>query len=91
MKEELNRSKVKLGNFDSTVGLDRGAGKIKEICWYFTKMIFFLSAFPWPSSIKCSLLRFFGAKVGSGVNIKPRVNIHFPWKLVVGNDVWIGE
>ena len=89
--EELNRSKVKLANFDSTVGLDRCAGKLKEICWYFTKMIFFLSAMPWPSSIKCSLLRLFGAKVGSGVNIKPRVNIHFPWKLTVGNDVWIGE
>lgn len=91
MEERLHRSKVNLGGFNSTVGLDRGAGKLKEICWYFIKMIFFLSAFPYPSSLKCSLLRLFGAKVGSGVNIKPRVNIHFPWKLVLGDHVWIGE
>lgn len=85
------RSKVNLGGFNAAIGLDRGAGKLKEISWYFIKMIFFLSAFPWPNSLKCSLLRLFGAKVGSGVIIKPRVNIHFPWKLTAGNDVWIGE
>lgn len=33
----------------------------------------------------------FGASIGSRVYIKPRINIHFPWKLKVGNDVWIGE
>jgi len=90
--EELaHSSKVNLAGFNSAIGLDRGAGKLKEISWYFIKMIFFLSAMPYPSSFKCSLLRLFGARVGTGVNIKPRVNIHFPWKLVIGNDVWIGE
>jgi putative colanic acid biosynthesis acetyltransferase WcaF len=29
--------------------------------------------------------------VGRGVVIKPRVNIHLPWKLVVGDFAWIGE
>ena len=37
------------------------------------------------------LLRLFGASVGSNVVIKPRVNIHFPWKLIIDNNVWIGE
>ena len=54
-------------------------------------MVFFLSAFPFPSSLKTWLLKFFGAKVGQGVIIKPRVNIHMPWKLNIGDDVWIGE
>ena len=84
-------SGVRLAAFDAAVGLDRGAGKLKEILWYLVKVVFFLSALPWPSTFKCSLLRVFGAKIGKGVNIKPRVNIHFPWKLIVGNDVWIGE
>jgi putative colanic acid biosynthesis acetyltransferase WcaF len=91
MENTLQTSKVKLGGFDASIGLDRGAGKLKEISWYFVKMIFFLSATPWPNTLKKALLKGFGAKIGDGVVIKPRVNIHFPWKLVVGNDVWIGE
>jgi len=86
-----NNSKVNLKDFNASVGLDRGAGKFKEVVWYFFKMIFFLSSFPFPTKLKCSILRWFGAKVGTGVVIKPRVNIHFPWKLTIGNDVWIGE
>lgn len=84
-------SKVNLGDFDAAAGLDRGAGKLKEITWYFVKVIFFLSAIPYPNSWKRTLLKLFGAKVGQGVIIKPRVNIHFPWKLVIGDHVWIGE
>jgi len=91
MADEIHKSKVNLGGFNSSIGLDRGAGKLKEISWYLVKTIFFLSALPYPNALKCGLLRLFGAKVGTGVNIKPRVNIHFPWKLILGNDVWIGE
>jgi len=43
------------------------------------------------SSIKCTLLRFFGAGVGKGVNIKPSVNIKYPWRLIIGDYTWIGE
>lgn len=85
------RSKVSLAEFDSSVGINRGASRIKEIFWYLTKMCFFLSAFPFPTKFKVIILRMFGAKVGRGVVIKPRVNIHFPWKLDIGNHVWIGE
>jgi len=84
-------SKVKLAEFNSGVGLNRGASKLKEVSWYFIKMLFFLTAFPFPNAMKRSLLKIFGAKVGDGVVIKPRVNIHMPWKLSIGNDVWIGE
>lgn len=91
MMAETQQSKVNLGGFNSAIGLERGAGKIKEMTWYLVKVVFFLSALPYPNGFKCLLLRLFGAKIGSGVIIKPRVNIHFPWKLEVGNDVWIGE
>lgn len=84
-------SRVRLDRFDSKIGLDRGASKVKEIIWYLCKIIFFLSAFPWPNSLKRKLLKMFGAVVGEGVVIKPRVNIHFPWKLKLGDHCWLGE
>ena len=36
-------------------------------------------------------MKCFGAKIGSGVIIKPSVNIKYPWKLIIGNHCWIGE
>lgn len=36
-------------------------------------------------------MRLFGAKIGKGVVIKPKVNIKYPWRLEVGNYTWIGE
>ena len=85
------KSNVCLSSFNSSLGLKRGRSKGVEIIWYLCKVLFFLSAFPYPSGFKVILLRLFGAKLGKGVIIKPRVNIHFPWKLTVGDDVWIGE
>lgn len=84
-------SRVRLDLFDSSSGLDRGASKAKEGIWYIVKLVFFLSALPYPSKLKAYLLRLFGAKIGKNVVIKPRVNIHLPWKLSIGNDVWLGE
>jgi len=62
-----------------------------EGLWYALKCVFLLTPIPWPSSFKCALLRAFGARIGRGVHIKPRVNIHFPWKLRIGDFTWIGE
>ena len=59
--------------------------------WFLTKVVFFTSSIPWPSTVKAALLRRFGATVGSGVLLRHRINIHMPWKLVIGDDCWIGE
>lgn len=91
MNPENAPSRVRLASFNAKQNYDSGAGKAKIIVWYLVKMCFFLTAFPFPSGLKAVLLRLFGAKVGRGLVIKPRVNIHMPWKLVIGNDVWIGE
>ncbi|HMJ47546.1 MAG TPA: WcaF family extracellular polysaccharide biosynthesis acetyltransferase [Ferruginibacter sp.] len=63
----------------------------KRVLWYFINMIFFKNGFFPFYSLKRGLLRLFGAKVGSGVLIKPFVNIKYPWFLEMGNDIWIGE
>jgi putative colanic acid biosynthesis acetyltransferase WcaF len=59
--------------------------------WYYTSLVFFRSGlFPF-SGLKVFFLRFFSARIGKGVIIKPHVNIKYPWKLKVGNHCWIGE
>lgn len=84
-------TRMRLDRFDDSRTLDRGSSVLVEALWYGIKVAFFLTAIPWPSALKCGLLRLFGAKIGTGVVIKPRVNIHMPWRLEIGNHSWIGE
>ncbi|MFD2965383.1 MULTISPECIES: WcaF family extracellular polysaccharide biosynthesis acetyltransferase [Olivibacter] len=92
MRNNINKeSKVDLGAFNASAGLDRGASRFKEILWYCVKVLFFLSSIPFPNGFKRKILIWFGAKIGRGLVIKPRVNIHFPWKMVAGQNLWLGE
>jgi putative colanic acid biosynthesis acetyltransferase WcaF len=68
-----------------------GAPLWKQVSWYYLGSPLVSNYWIVDSSFKCSLLRWFGAKVGIGVNIKPGVKIKFPWRLVVGDFVWLGE
>jgi len=80
---------VNLSKFNNTQ-YQIGASKLKNICWYLCNVLFFKSACP-HYSIKILLLKLFGAKMGKNILIKPHVNIKYPWKLILGNDIWIGE
>ena len=79
-----------LSKYDNTL-YNHGAGIVKRILWHFVNHLVFTNGFIPISRIKVFLLRIFGAKIGNGVNIKPSVNIKYPWKLIVGDYVWIGE
>ena len=59
--------------------------------WYFVNLIFFKSSWLPFSFFKVFILRIFGANIGKYIVIKPSVNIKYPWKLKLGNNVWIGE
>jgi len=68
-----------------------GGNVVKRILWYYINSFVFktgLFPFYW---IKNFLLSLFGAKIGDQVEIKPCVNIKYPWHLTIGNEVWIGE
>jgi putative colanic acid biosynthesis acetyltransferase WcaF len=70
---------------------DPGKSVLIRTLWYFVNIVFFKNAWMPVSTLKVVLLKCFGAKVGRGVNIKPNVNIKYPWLLTVGDYCWIGE
>lgn len=82
--------KVRLATF-STGNFDKGTGFIKQMLWYMTNALIVRASWNPCMGIKIRLLKLFGARIGNGLVIKNNVNIKFPWKLILGNDVWIGE
>ena len=87
---ESRRTEVHLASFQND-WYDPGANALVRSAWMLLGSLFLSSWFPWPSALKCTLLRAFGARVGKGVIIKPRVNVKYPWRLTVGDYSWIGE
>lgn len=64
---------------------------LKNLLWFLVNPVFINSYFPVPVGVKLLILRMFGARIGEGVMIKPKVNIKYPWLLIVQSYVWIGE
>lgn len=81
--------KVELDQFNND--WFRPGSKLKIVLWTLFSIAFIRTAFPWPMFIKKTLLQVFGCKVGKSFVIKPEVNIKYPWKLTIGDYVWIGE
>lgn len=68
-----------------------GAPLWKQTLWYFIGEPLFRSHRLPFSRLKVWILRRFGAEVGQQVRIKPGVRVKFPWRLTIGDYVWIGE
>lgn len=71
-------------------GYDKGRPRIVQALWFASLNLVFVK---WwcPSRLRVALLRAFGATVGTGVLIRHRVRVHWPWKLRLGDHVWVGE
>ena len=69
----------------------RGRSKITVQAWWIIQDTLFRCSpqalFGWRNA----LLRLFGAKIGNGVRIRPTARITYPWKLEIGENVWIGD
>ena len=68
-----------------------GAPYWKQLLWYFVGSPLVESHWLPISTLKVWVLRCFGAQIGQHVRIKPGVRVKFPWRLTIGNFVWIGE
>lgn len=82
---EVDLSRYSSGSFD------RGAGRGRELLWILVSLLLFRLCPLKLSALKVAVLRAFGARVGRGVVIKPGAKILFPWRLMVGDHVWLGE
>jgi len=71
-------------------GYEKGRPLPVQALWYATQHLVF-GAWWLPARLRPVILRAFGATVGERVLIRRGVRVHWPWKLVVGDDVWIGE
>lgn len=82
--------KTNLSKYDNS-WYNPGKPAFIRLLWYFTNLLIFKSGLFPINALKIFFLRFFSAKVGKGVIIKPHVNIKYPWRLSIGDYCWIGE
>lgn len=88
MKQELyiiNLSRAGPGNFR------RQRSKGYELLWMVVEALLVTNSLQVSSSLRCAILRAFGAHIGRDVIIRPRVRVKFPWNLEIGDRCWIGE
>lgn len=79
-----------LSRYDNS-DFDRGASCLKEALWRLCQGLFFQPLWHMPSGFRVFVMRCFGAKIGERVVVRAGVNISFPWRLELGDDVWLGE
>jgi putative colanic acid biosynthesis acetyltransferase WcaF len=81
---------VDLRKYDQS-WFDRGRPSWYILLWWFVQAIAFPLT-PQPlSSLRCTLLRLFGARIGKGVLIRPTARFTYPWKITIGDYSWIGD
>ncbi|WP_328879916.1 putative colanic acid biosynthesis acetyltransferase [Streptomyces sp. NBC_00299] len=72
------------------VGYDKGRPLLVQAAWFAVLHLVFLKWW-FPARWRPAVLRAFGARIGRRVLIRHGVRVHWPWRLSVGDDVWIGE
>jgi len=68
-----------------------GASKLKQLCWFFCSTLLIRNPLIPFSGFRKWILIQFGATIGIEARIRPGVQIKYPWKLKMGDHVWLGE
>jgi putative colanic acid biosynthesis acetyltransferase WcaF len=76
---------------DQPDGYRKGRSFPIRVLWSFVNALLFQNPVLPAYKLKTHTLRLFGATIGEGVVIKPRVTIKHPWYLTIGDHSWIGE
>jgi putative colanic acid biosynthesis acetyltransferase WcaF len=63
----------------------------KVYAWGLVELLLVSSSWQVSSRLRRAALVAFGARVGKGVLLRPRLRVRFPWKLSIGDRSWIGE
>lgn len=80
----------KLETFKLPVGFRGRSSWYVQLWWLVQSTLFAMSPqcmFSW----RRWLLKQFGSEIGDAVLIRPSVRITYPWKVKIGNYVWIGD
>ena len=70
---------------------DRGRPGWFIILWWLVQAIAFPLSPHSFNGFRQWLLRLFGAKIGTGVIIRPTARFTYPWKVEIGDYTWIGD
>jgi len=71
------------------VGYDKGRPLV--VCAVWAMVLEPLQRSIWcPVGVRIAILRRLGANIGDRVLIRHDVRIHWPWKLSIGSDSWVG-
>jgi putative colanic acid biosynthesis acetyltransferase WcaF len=63
----------------------------KVYAWGLVEVLLVSNPLQVSSRVRRAALRAFGARIGTGVILRPRLRVRFPWKLEIGDRSWIGE
>lgn len=74
----------------SGAGYDKGRSRLHQVAWLTVQSLLTQHWFC-PARLRIAVLRAFGARIGRNVLLRHRVRIHWPWKLEIGDDTWVGE
>jgi len=80
----------RLNQFQLPEGFRGRSVLVVQLWWLVQSTLFAMSPqfmFGW----RIFLLKLFGAQIGSDVRIRPSVRVTYPWKVKLGDRVWIGD
>lgn len=69
----------------------RGRSAVVVQLWWLVQSTLFACSPQFMFGWRRWLLKLFGAKVGQSILVRPSVKVTYPWKVSIGDHVWIGD